>query len=1405
MEIINKFGSFHLQLNHLKEGNNRPNNYENLLNFLVIFLTMLQIINLSSEKNLTFKKLNLDSEISMTIIGEGEQLILADRFPGPVPDKIYINGNYYGERTKKVNGLSGNENTIKMNWNSPLTTCSYMFFELSNIKNMDLSKFVTSEVTDMETMFYGCTSLTTIDLRNFNTSSVTKMGFMFYNCYSLVYLNLGNFNTSLTTNMIAMFCNCSQLTSLDLSSFDTSLVTNMDSLFHDCNSLQFVIINSFNTSLVNTMYGLFYNCRSLTSIDLSNFDTSLVTSMLGMFGNCHNLISLNLSTFDTTSVVNMEEMFNNCRSLVSLDLSNFDISKVNSTSFMFFSCTSLIFLNLNSFIENKIEQINVDFMFNNINDNIIFCLNIQNNQNIYNTIPSHLLSNNNCRDHCFSESIKIDTLEKTCIYNCENTQYKKEYNRICYFDCPENTHTSPTNPHLCIDDCEKINKYYNYNQTSCINKIPQGFFVNDTSLKTIDKCHPDCKECDKKYDENNSYCKSCLNDKFLYFGNCLTFCNNSYFHDLYGNKICKCFNNKCYECSIDSNKLDLCISCNKGYYPKIDDIQNNNSFIDCYKDPDGYYLENDTYKPCYPSCQNCTEFGDILYNKCISCRRGFFSIDNGTNCYKICQYYYYFNSSNIYHCTEGYECPIEQNKLIKEKNQCIKNCIDDDIYKCEFNNICYEKCPEEKYKSEIPIIASTFLNLPDILSTLIKSENNNYINEKITTIVDISDIENISDKSENSNNIKYIDKECPENMPYQLKNDKCVEECNALDFFNGICKINNNNPEIQENLIDNIKSQLKNKDLDSLLLNVTDREKKDLLIKAFNTTYQITTTENQNNNDYTNLSRILLHDCEDILRNHYHINKTKPLIIFKVDYYMEGISIPLIGYEVYHPDTKEKLELKYCQEVLIDYIIPVSIDENNLFKYDPNNEYYTDECLPYTTDNGTDIILNDRKEEFIINNWSLCENNCAYNGYNEETKKVSCKCEIKEKEFLITEVIYDKDILSNNFTLDKYKTNLKTMRCANALFTKNGLLLNIANYIMIINFIIFTCLFILFFKFGFYLIENDIEKIISGKMKIKAHLNSSNIQSKVKKKKNGKRKKIENKMSNPKKKKQKKRKILVSETKYNSKIDAKCSSKIYFNNATVINNEGKQNNQLNIFKKKKSNLIISKNQLYDSELNSLEYKLALLFDKRNYSEYYLSLIKTKHPLIFTFLSNSDYNIIILKISILIISYSIYFGVNTLFFNDSSIHQIYENKGKINISQQIPKIIGSFIISHIIFIFLKYFILPERTLLIIKYKTPSNNVRDKASEVKRCFFIKYMCFYIFGFVFIIFFWYYLSSFDAVYKNSQIYTFINTLISIIISLLYPLIVNLIPGIFRIPSLTKNKNNECFYKISKAIQFI
>ena len=42
---------------------------------------------------------------------------------------------------------------------------------------------------------------------------------------------------------------------------------------------------------------------------------------------------------------------------------------------------------------------------------------------------------------------------------------------------------------------------------------------------------------------------------------------------------------------------------------------------------------------------------------------------------------------------------IKNKKLISERRECLDDCKNDDIYKYEFNNNCYEKCPNNTYIS----------------------------------------------------------------------------------------------------------------------------------------------------------------------------------------------------------------------------------------------------------------------------------------------------------------------------------------------------------------------------------------------------------------------------------------------------------------------------------------------------------------------------------------------------------------------------------------------------------------------------------------------------------------------------------------------------------------------------------
>lgn len=146
------------------------------------------------------------------------------------------------------------------------TSCHAMFRDCSNLTQVDLSDFDTSNVTDMCFMFHNCERLKGIELNNFNTSNVTDMSSMFEYCKALAQLDLSNFNTSRVVNMCNMFSGCSNLTMLNLSSFNISNVVNMNYMFFDCKSLTSIYIsNEWKPNNVRSAGTVFTGCHALPS------------------------------------------------------------------------------------------------------------------------------------------------------------------------------------------------------------------------------------------------------------------------------------------------------------------------------------------------------------------------------------------------------------------------------------------------------------------------------------------------------------------------------------------------------------------------------------------------------------------------------------------------------------------------------------------------------------------------------------------------------------------------------------------------------------------------------------------------------------------------------------------------------------------------------------------------------------------------------------------------------------------------------------------------------------------------------------------------------------------------------------------------------------------------------------
>ena len=1195
------------------------------------------------------------------------------------------------------------------------------------------------------------------------------------------------------TSCSEMFKNLNNIIKADLTKFDSSNIINMYHMFYGCGSLISINLNNINTKKVKTMNGMFDLCISLTSLNLSYFDTSSVEDISGMFYNCTSLITLDLKNFDTSKVTKMTYVFNGCISLLSLNVENFDTSTCTSFYYMFNICQSLISLNLSNFDKTLVASISeTTNMLNLYHKKLKYC--IKDNTNyIFSTLLNDFTKD--CGNICFTDkNHKLIKEKYICIDNCKNDDtYRYEFNSVCYEKCPKGTHISNLDDFICESDliCDY---YYDYNHSSCLYEIPDGFYLNDSTLKTIDKCDIRCKKC-----------------------------------------------------NLESTLKDLCISCNieNYYYPKINDDKNEDLFIGCYyREIEGFYLDNDNsiLKPCYSNCKKCTEYGNIFDNKCTECYSNYTL--NNTNCYQICEYYYYFDSSNLYHCTYNNSCPNEYNKLIRDKNQCIDQCQNDDKYIYEYQNICLENeivfstsiITEIKNKNTEYILIDNTDNNKD------KKDSNNFTDNFVNDYTD-NNKENIdnsliynTDNSESSNsninsdtdknkrsNIQELQTEesKSDDLSFGGTNNEFIYKYSILELFNNKSIIKDKNEKEKDDIINKLKEALLSKEMDELISNRIKMNNQDLIIYFDDAIYQFTSTYNQNNNIYSNLSIILLKECESKLKGHYNISQNEPLLIFKVDKLGEGFLISIVEYEVYNIKTKQKLDLSLCKNININIIYPVDIDKNQLFKYNSSSGYYNDICFTYTTENNTDICVKDRQKEYEKKKMYICEANCDFEDYDSENKKIECKCQIKIKFPLFSEIIINKDKFLKNFFDIESIINLNLIKCYKVLFTRDGLITNAGSYILLsIIFFLFISLILFIikgYKIFFSLIDDIILKMEFRKKKKKIkNKKISKINNNYKKNNKENPPKIKNKI-NKKRKVRNKNKIInkkINILKTNSENIANISSsskiEINKNNKKSFNNKNYQNihNSFINIDKNKNNENISKinyiKYFNDYELNSLSYNEALEIDKRTYIEYYFSLIRIKHLLIFSFYTNSDYNSKIIKISLFLFIFSLNFTVNALFFNDSTMHKIYEEYGNFNFIYQIPQILYSTIICSFINLIASFLSSTEKNVIELKKLKKNDNLREKVEKMKKFLIIKFILFYVFVFILVIFFWYYLSCFCAVYKNTQIHLIKDTLISFSTTLMYPFILYLLPGIFRIPALKSKKGDKLFlYKFSKFIQ--
>ena len=219
-------------------------------------------------------------------------------------------------------------------------------------------------------------------------------------------------------------------------------------------------------------------------------------------------------------------------------------------------------------------------------------------------------------------------------------------------------------------------------------------------------------------------------------------------------------------------------------------------------------------------------------------------------------------------------------------------------------------------------------------------------------------------------------------------------------------------------------------------------------------------------------------------------------------------------------------------------------------------------------------------------------------------------------------------------------------------------------------------------------------------------------------------------------------------------------------------------------------------------MNSLDYKAAKEKDQRTFFQYYLSLLRTKHILIFSFFQLRDYNSQAIKIYIFFYTFAINYLVSAMFYSDDTMHKIYIDEGSFDFTYQLPQMFYSSIISTILTNALAILGLYEDDIISFRHNKKYSNIKIKNEKLFniRC---KIILFFIFTSSFLGFFWIYIGCFCAVYKNTQIHLLLDVSLSFGISFISPFLINILPGIFRMISLKKRTNRPYLFRISNLLE--
>ena len=1049
--------------------------------------------------------------------------------------------------------------------------------------------------------------------------------------------------------------------------------------------------------------------------------------------------------------------------------------------------------------------------------------------NMLNSENSDLNSNKNCYPACsicydfpvFDE--KGNIIKQNCIdcikgynfiyetNNCVNDSildqgYFFSSNDSMYYKCNIQCKTCSENRILNIPFCLTCNNeqgYYfaeNKSSTLCFNNvtIENYYFLGlyyDSNGNIVNKkwtlCYSTCASC--SYSGNNSFhnCNTCKPDHYFLDNtkNCVNMeyaANNGYFLNTINYVFQKC-DKACSKCiSAYENDNTNCIECNneKGYYLVFDSDTNN-----CYNNQTikkGYYLDMKEYpyvwKKCYEKCQKCYKLGNSTNMNCLSCRTNLLLTLSG-DCVSDCPngtIQFSLNKTCLESCPNNYE-------VNKENNVCIIKSFDKTTLLSDFkiqvmdNIISYanlfnssilingydfiaiflssnEINQKERLKNGISSI--DLGNCPQVLQKHYNiSENESLI---ILNIESKKDEERNDHNKDNSFNIvNKINIEIFDMSGRRLDLSICKEDIKIKKYLGDIGEIN---IELVKNYADigidvfNASDEFFN----SLCYKYNNKEGKDITIEDRRTyifqnvtfcqegcTYEGMDLELitancicKTNSFQDKMNNITNDDIAEYNRLHFK-DLVKSFIANWLDFNIDVIYCYNLVFNI--PIIKVNIGFIFMISLFLFQIIFLIIFL--IKKLKPIKNF----MIASKKNNNMYILGNPNKKQKTYNEIKENNNNKKVNKNIIKLKLVNDDKFINNmKNLKIKKNIFglkrdNNNILNlryQNYKINDIKKNKKILLNSGQVESSNrNLLKNISKKKSMDNLapIIF-------------LQKENCNNLFSKKnsLKLKENINKIN-------KKNAK-------------------KSLTIKNKINNHINS--------NKIILINNKKFNSRKVG------RNEFTCKLSQNDENLQDLDFEVAIIKDNRTFLRIYWSFLVDSQIILGTFFTENYLELLIIKLTFLLLNFQINFFLNALFYTDEYISESYHNDGILDFFTGLPKAIYSFVATLLITNLLQMLSSSKSELMQIirdKNKYKKNYISIINAKLKKLR-IKLIIYFIISFLLGLFFFYYVAAFCAVYRYSQKYWFYGCLESFVIDTITCFLVCIILSLLRFIAIHK-----------------